>query len=144
MIELEDIVVSVKGKEYIVRRDRRYTETDEWAKLEDSRVVCGVSDYAQKELKDIVAVELPRVGRIVNKGEELGIIDSIKATSPYYAPLSGRIVEVNKKLESSPELINKDPYGEGWIFILEPTKLGEFDSLLTPEKYAEKIRESKK
>lgn len=139
-----DIIVSLKGKEYIVRRDRRYTETDEWAKLEDSRVVCGVSDYAQKELKDIVAVELPQVGRVVNKGEELGIIDSIKATSPYYAPLSGRIVEVNEKLESSPELINKDPYGEGWIFILEPIELSEYDSLLTPEKYAEKIRGSKK
>lgn len=141
---MNDILVKVRGKEYVVRKDRKYTETDEWALLEDRGVRCGITDYAQKELKDIVAVELPAVGKVVRKGEELGMIDSVKATSPYCAPVSGKIVEVNKQLEVSPELLNKDPYGAGWIVVIEPTDLSEYESLLTPEKYAEKIKEGKK
>lgn len=140
---MSDIVVKVKGKEYVVKTDRRYTETDEWAKLEGDLVVVGITDYAQKELKDIVAVELPHVGRVVKKGEEVGMIDSVKATSPYYAPVSGKIVEVNKELEGSPELLNKDPYGRGWIIKIEPLDPKEYESLLTPEKYAEKIEKAK-
>lgn len=139
-----DIVVRTKGKEYVVKADRRYTETDEWALLEGNRVRCGITDYAQKELKDIVAVELPVVGREVKKGEELGMIDSVKATSSYYAPISGKIVEVNKQLERSPELLNSDPYGVGWIFIIEPRDISEYNSLLSPEAYAEKIKSGKK
>ncbi|MEM4517192.1 MAG: glycine cleavage system protein GcvH [Desulfurococcaceae archaeon] len=141
---MSELVIKVKGKEYVIKTDRRYTETDEWAKLENDRIVCGISDYAQKELKDIVAVELPQVGRVVRKGEELGMIDSVKATSPYYAPVSGKIVEVNRNLETSPELINKDPYGEGWIFVILPDDPREYTSLLPPEKYAEKIQQGKK
>jgi len=140
---MSDIVVKAKGKEYVVKTDRRYTETDEWAKLEGGLVVVGITDYAQKELKDIVAVELPNVGRVVKKGEEVGMIDSVKATSPYYAPVSGKIVEVNKELEGSPELLNKDPYGRGWIIKIEPLDPKEYESLLTPEKYAEKIEKAK-
>jgi glycine cleavage system H protein len=140
---MSDIVVKAKGKEYVVKTDRRYTETDEWAKLEGGLVVVGITDYAQKELKDIVAVELPQVGRVVKKGEEVGMIDSVKATSPYYAPVSGKIVEVNKELEGSPELLNKDPYGRGWIIKIEPLDPKEYESLLTPEKYAEKIEKAK-
>lgn len=140
---MSDIVVKAKGKEYVVKTDRRYTETDEWAKLEGGLVVVGITDYAQKELKDIVAVELPQVGRVVKKGEEVGMIDSVKATSPYYAPVSGKIVEVNKELEGSPELLNKDPHGRGWIIKIEPLDPKEYESLLTPEKYAEKIEKAK-
>lgn len=140
---MSDIVVKVRGKEYIVKTDRRYTETDEWAKLEGKIAVCGVTDYAQKELKDIVAVELPQIGRVVKKGEEIGMIDSVKATSTYYAPVSGRIIEVNKELESKPELLNQDPYGKGWIFKVEITEPSEYESLLTPEAYAEKIQKGK-
>lgn len=141
---MSDIIVRVKGKEYLVKTDRKYTETDEWAKIENGYVRVGITDYAQRELKDIVAIELPEAGRLVSKKEELGMIDSVKATSAYYAPISGRIVQVNKSLESSPELINKDPYGEGWILLMEQLNPEEYESLLTPEKYAEKIRESKK
>lgn len=141
---MSTIVVKVKGKEYIVKTDRKYTETDEWALLEGGKVRCGITDYAQKELKDIVAIELPSIGKVIKKGEELGMIDSVKATSPYYAPVSGKVVEVNKQLETSPELINKDPYEAGWIVVIEPENVSEYESLLTPEKYAEKIRESKK
>jgi glycine cleavage system H protein len=138
----EDIVVELKSKKYIVRKDRRYTETDEWAKLEGSVAIVGLTDYAQKELKDIVSIELPEVGRKVRKGEELGVVDSIKASSSYYSPLTGEVVEVNEKLTGNPELVNKDPYGEGWVFKIRVENPGEYDSLLTPEKYAEKVKTS--
>jgi len=139
----EEIVVEVGRKKYIVKTDRRYTETDEWAKLEGNVVRVGITDYAQKELKDIVGIELPPIGKSVNKGEELGAIDSVKATSPYYAPVSGEIVEVNRALTEKPELINSDPYGEGWIVAIKPRDISEYEKLLTPEQYAEKIRTSK-
>lgn len=138
----EDIVVELKSKKYIVKKDRRYTETDEWAKLEGSMAIVGLTDYAQKELKDIVSIELPEVGRKVRKGEELGVVDSIKASSSYYSPLTGEVVEVNEKLTGNPELVNKDPYGEGWVFKIRVENPGEYDSLLTPEKYAEKVKTS--
>lgn len=141
---MSEMIIRIKGKEYIVKTDRRYSETDEWALLDNGRVRVGITDYAQKELKDIVAIELPQVGRPVRKGEEVGMIDSVKATSPYYAPVTGKIVEVNKQLESSPELINKDPYGKGWIIVIEPIDITEYETLLIPEKYAEKLREGKK
>ncbi|MCC6034055.1 MAG: glycine cleavage system protein GcvH [Desulfurococcaceae archaeon] len=135
------IEVKAKGKTYLVATDRRYTESDEWALLESSGVIrVGITDYAQKELKDIVAVELPEIGRIVKKGEEIGVIDSVKATSPYYAPISGKIISVNKELEKSPELLNKDPYGAGWIVVIEPTSINEYETLLKPEEYAEKLK----
>ncbi|MEM0326589.1 MAG: glycine cleavage system protein GcvH [Desulfurococcaceae archaeon] len=140
---MSEIVVEAKGKKYVVRVDRRYTETDEWALRENGRVRVGITDYAQKELKDVVAVELPEIGRIVKKGEEIGMIDSVKATSPYYAPISGKIVDVNRELEKSPELINRDPYGAGWIIVIEPSDPSEYEKLLTPEQYAEKIRTKK-
>ncbi|MEM4731870.1 MAG: glycine cleavage system protein GcvH [Desulfurococcaceae archaeon] len=140
---MSEIAVEAKGKKYVVRVDRRYTETDEWALRENGRVRVGITDYAQKELKDVVAVELPEIGRIVKKGEEIGMIDSVKATSPYYAPVSGRIVDVNRELEKSPELVNRDPYGAGWIIVIEPSDPSEYEKLLTPEQYAEKIRTKK-
>ncbi|MEM1803154.1 MAG: glycine cleavage system protein GcvH [Desulfurococcaceae archaeon] len=140
---MSEIAVEAKGKKYVVRVDRRYTETDEWALRENGRVRVGITDYAQKELKDVVAVELPEIGRIVKKGEEIGMIDSVKATSPYYAPISGKIVDVNRELEKSPELVNRDPYGAGWIIVIEPSDPSEYEKLLTPEQYAEKIRTKK-
>ncbi|MEM1695723.1 MAG: glycine cleavage system protein GcvH [Desulfurococcaceae archaeon] len=140
---MSEIAVEAKGKKYVVRVDRRYTETDEWALRENGRVRVGITDYAQKELKDVVAVELPEIGRIVKKGEEIGMIDSVKATTPYYAPVSGKIVDVNRELEKSPELVNRDPYGAGWIIVIEPSEPSEYEKLLTPEQYAEKIRTKK-
>ncbi|MEZ0394160.1 MAG: glycine cleavage system protein GcvH [Desulfurococcaceae archaeon] len=136
---MEDLTVEVRGKKYIVKGDRRYTDTDEWALLEAGRIKVGITDYAQKELKDIVAVELPQVGRQVKKGEELGSIDSVKATSSYYSPVAGKVVEVNRRLESEPELLNKDPYGDGWIFVIEPADVKEYESLMKPQEYADKI-----
>jgi len=138
----EDIIVELKAKKYIVKKDRRYTETDEWAILEGDVATVGLTDYAQKELKDIVSIELPEIGRKVKKGEEIGVVDSIKASSTYYSPLSGEIIEVNEELNGSPELVNKDPYGKGWVFKIRVDNPGEYDSLLTPEKYAEKVKTS--
>ncbi len=139
----EDIVVEIGKNKYVVKKDRRYTETDEWAKKENDLIRVGITDYAQKELKDIVGIELPDKGRTVNKGEELGAIDSVKASSPYYAPVSGEIVEVNETLMEKPELLNDDPYGEGWIIVIKPSNPEEYEQLLTPEQYAEKIKTSK-
>lgn len=140
---MAETTIELKGKKYVIKLDRRYTDTDEWALLENGRVRVGVTDYAQKELKDIVAVELPPVGKVVKKGDELGMLDSVKATSSYYAPVSGRVVEVNKQLEKTPELINKDPYGAGWLVVIEPLDPSEYQRLLTPEQYAEKVKSGK-
>lgn len=135
-----DMIVEIKAKKYLVKGDRRYSETDEWALLNGDVAIVGLTDYAQKELKDIVSIELPEVGRRVKKGEEIGIVDSIKASSSYYSPMSGEIIEVNEKLVSNPEFVNKDPYGEGWIFKLKVDNPSEYQSLLSPERYAEKLK----
>ncbi|MEM4528252.1 MAG: glycine cleavage system protein GcvH [Desulfurococcaceae archaeon] len=141
---MSEIIVEIGKRKYIVKADRKYTETDEWVLMEKSGAKIGITDYAQKELKDIVAIEMPELGRVVKKGEELGMIDSVKATSPYYAPISGKIVAVNKELETSPELLNKDPYGAGWILVIEPSDPSEYEELLTPEKYVELIKSRKR
>ncbi len=140
----EDIIVEIGRKKYVVKKDRRYTETDEWAmKRDDGRIVMGITDYAQKQLRDIVGVELPETGVKVSRGESLGVVESVKATSDYYAPISGEVVEVNEDLLEQPELLNIDPYGKGWIAVIEPSDPGEYDKLLTPEQYAEKIKSGK-
>ncbi len=130
----------VAGKKYLVRTDLRYTKTDEWAKKEDNKVREGITDYAQKELKDIVGVELPEVGAEVKKGEAIGALESVKATADLYATVSGKVVEVNERLLEEPELLNKDPYGEGWIVVIEMSDPKEYDELLTPEAYIEKCK----
>lgn len=137
----EEIIVEVKGRKYIIKTDRKYTETDEWAKLEGDKIIMGITDYAQKQLRDIVGVELPEIGTEVRKGDELGAVESVKATSDYYSPVSGEIVEVNERLYEEPELINKDPYGEGWLVVIKPHDPKEYDELLTPEQYAKKIKQ---
>ncbi len=137
----EDIVVEIGRNKYIIKTDRRYTETDEWAlKRSDGLIVMGITDYAQKQLRDIVGVELPDLGASVKRGEVIGAIESVKATSDYYAPVTGEVVEVNEKLLEQPELLNLDPYGEGWILVIKPSKPEEYDELLTPEQYVEKIK----
>ncbi len=131
----------IKVKEYIVLTDRMYTETDEWIKIDDDIAVIGITDYAQKKLKDIVGIELPEVGKSVEKGEVISVIESIKATADVYAPVSGEIVEVNEKLLDSPELMNNEPYGEGWIVKIKVKDKNELNKLLKPEEYAKKIEE---
>lgn len=96
-----------------------YTKDHEWAWFDGSRARVGITDHAQNELTDVVYVELPVVGKVVRQGEEIGVVESVKAASEIYAPIAGTVVEVNRTLEDKPELVNQQPYGDGWIAVLE-------------------------
>ena len=138
------IEVQIGNKKYIVMDDRKYTETDEWAKLEEgNRVRIGITDYAQKELRDIIGVELPEIDSEVSKGDVIATLESVKATGDVYSPISGKIVEINERLLDEPELLNIDPYGDGWIAVLEIRDPDEYDKLMTPEQYIEYLKERK-
>jgi glycine cleavage system H protein len=120
--------------------DRRYLESHEWAHREtDDRVRVGISDFAQDELGDVVFVELPAVGETVTAEQAFGVVESIKAVSDLYAPVSGEVVEVNEDLDTAPELVNEDPFGEGWLLAIEPSDPDEFDSLLSAAEYTDQI-----
>lgn len=119
--------------------DLRYTKDHEWSKLEGSKVRIGITDFAQGELTDIVYVELPKAGAALSKGKSFGVVESVKSTSELFAPLSGKVVEVNPALAKTPELVNKDPYGEGWMILVEPGDKKEFEGLLTPAQYREVV-----
>ncbi len=125
---------------YTVLADRLYTESDEWVKVEDGVAVVGITDYAQRKLRDIVGVELPEPGQRVSRGEAVAAIESVKAAADVYAPVGGEVVEVNERLYDEPELLNRDPYGEGWMFKIKVDDPSELEKLLKPEEYAEKIR----
>jgi len=120
----------------------RYVATHEWARLEeDGTVTVGISDHAQNALGDVVYVELPEEGQQVSAGEEAGVVESVKAASDIYAPVTGVVVAVNEALEDEPEKVNQDPYGEGWFFKLEPDDVGELEELLDAEAYQEVCEE---
>ena len=122
-----------------VRKDLKYTKEHEWIKIKDDIAVVGITDHAQAELTDIVFVELPEAGKDVKKGEELCVVESVKSVSEIYAPLSGKIVKVNSKLDDSPEIINENPYDDGWLVELEITDKSEVDSLIDAETYKKTI-----
>ena len=117
----------------------QYTKDHEWIKVEGKRVIVGITDHAQHELTDIVFVELPKVGRTLKAREVLGVVESVKSASEIYAPISGKVVDANKALENAPETINQDPYGKGWIAVIEPADAGELKGLLTPAAYKKEI-----
>ncbi len=119
--------------------DLLYTEEHEWVRAEGDVVTVGITDYAQGELGDIVFVELPEVGSQTRQMEPFGSIEAVKAVSDLYAPVSGEVVEVNKKLEDSPEVINQDPYGEGWMIKVRTSDPKELDNLLSAEDYRKLI-----
>lgn len=127
--------------EYKVKEGLYYTKDHEWVQvLEDGTVLVGISDYAQKELGDLAYVELPEVGKEVGKGDVLCELESVKAVTEVYAPVSGEVIEVNEALEDSPELLNEDPY-ENWIAKLKPTNLEEeLKELMDAEAYAEYLK----
>jgi len=122
-----------------VRDDLRYTETHEWLKVKDDKAVVGITDHAQSELTDIVFVELPEVGKEVARGEELCVVESVKSVTEIYAPVSGKIVNVNKKLEDTPEIINENPYDDGWLVELEIKDKSEIGNLLDAKSYEKMI-----
>jgi glycine cleavage system H protein len=129
--------------DYDIPEDRRYSQEDEWARLEDERITVGVTDYAQQQLGDIVFVELPAVGTAVEKGEPFGVIESVKAVSDLYAPVSGQVVEVNADLGEHPEHVNEDCYGDGWMLTIEVEDTSEFDSLLDAAGYRKHVADRK-
>jgi glycine cleavage system H protein len=114
--------------------DRRYTKEHEWARLEGDRVVVGITDYAQDQLGDVVFVGLPDTGAEVHAGEPLGEVESTKSVADVYSPVSGTVVEKNAEVEQTPELINSDPYGQGWMVVIRPSDEGIHD-LLSADDY---------
>ena len=119
----------------------RYLKSHEWARQEEDEIIVGISDHAQEQLGDIVYVELPEVGDEVAQGEAFGSVESVKAASDIYAPMSGVVTAVNEELEDAPELVNQDPYGKGWMIKIEPSDPEEWDALLTPEAYEKVVEE---
>ena len=122
-------------------KDLKYTKDHEWVRIEGNRAVIGITDVAQSLMGDVVFVELPEVGAEYGVGDSMSSIESVKAVSDVYAPISGKVVEVNTELESSPDLINKDAFGEGWIMIVEISDAGELDNLLSVEEYEQLLVE---
>lgn len=111
-----------------------YRDTHEWVNVEDLATV-GISEFAQQQLGDITYVELPEVGEEVTQNEEVAVVESVKAASDIYSPVSGKVVEVNEALEDSPDLVNSDPYGEGWLIKVELLDESELDALMKPDQY---------
>ncbi|AZH26461.1 glycine cleavage system protein GcvH [Haloplanus aerogenes] len=122
-----------------VPTDRRYLESHEWTTTDGDSVRIGITDFAQDELGDVVFVELPAEGDDVTKEGEFGVVESIKAVSDLVSPVSGTVLAVNEDLFDAPELVNEDPYGEGWMIEIEPSSESEFDDLLSADEYREQI-----
>jgi glycine cleavage system H protein len=120
-----------------IPNDLRYTLEHEWIRTEDNKGIIGITAFAQDQLGDIVFVDLPSVGTQITKEETFGVVESVKTVSDLYAPASGTVVAVNKNLEATPELINSDPFKEGWLIEIEVSNQEELDKLLTPEQYSE-------
>jgi glycine cleavage system H protein len=123
--------------------DLKYTKEHEWARMSDGRITVGITDYAQDALGEVVFLELPEVDTEVSKEDTFGVIESVKAANDLFAPVSGRVAEVNSTVVDSPEMVNTDPYGEGWLIAVEPSDLAELDELMTAKEYAEYVRSQK-
>ena len=121
--------------DYDIPEDCRYTKEDEWVREDGDHRVVGVTDYAQQQLGDVVFLEIPPTGTAINAGEPFGVIESVKAVSDLYAPLTGEVVAANAALEESPELVNESCYEDGWILKINPGDPGELDTLLSPSAY---------
>jgi glycine cleavage system H protein len=122
-----------------VPADLRYAKTHEWIRSDGDTVTVGITDHAQSELTDIVYAEPPKVGASVTAGATAAVVESVKAASDIYSPISGTVTEVNEDLQANPALLNTDPFGAGWIYKMTPTEPAEIESLLTPEAYSAQI-----
>lgn len=116
-----------------------YSEEHEWVKKEDGRLRVGVTDFAQSELGDIVFVELPEVGDELEAGEPFGSVESVKTVSELYAPVTGKVVEINENLDDSPEFVNESPYEKAWMIVVEPSNESELDDLMSPVQYSDMV-----
>lgn len=118
-----------------IPKNLKYTEDHEWIRVEGKEAFVGVTDFAQGELGDVVFIEIETTGESLGKGEAFGTIEAVKTVSDLFMPVSGKVEEVNPELENNPEIVNKDPYGKGWMIKITPSDLSELDSLLSPEEY---------
>tara|TARA_Y100001968_G_C19330326_1_gene703969 strand:- start:628 stop:1005 length:378 start_codon:yes stop_codon:yes gene_type:complete len=116
-----------------------YTKEHEWANFKDNEVIIGITDYAQSQLGDIIFIEFPEIGDQINAGDSFGEVEAVKTVSELYAPVTGTILEVNENLEDSADLVNSDPYGDGWLIKIKPTNLNEKDDLMKSAAYKELI-----
>lgn len=122
--------------------DLRYTESHEWVRAEDDGILqVGITDHAQSQLGDLVFVELPEVGDGVKAGDACAVVESVKAASDVYSPVSGEVTAVNESLQDSPELVNQDAYGDGWLFAIKPEDEGEMENLLDAEAYGDSLED---
>ena len=112
-----------------------YTESHEWVKHEGNQATVGITDFAQKQLKDIVFVEMPDLGTVFKKGDSMGVVESVKTVADIYAPVSGKVIETNKALKDHPQFVNEDPYGKGWILKMEIQDSGELKDFLSAKDY---------
>lgn len=124
-----------------IPKDLKYTEDHEWLRVEGDTGIVGITDYAQKELGDIVYVEVETVGEKLSQNDTLGSVEAVKTVADIYIPVDGEVLEKNEALDDTPELINTDPYGDGWIAKIKISDSSQIDGLLTPEQYAEKLGE---
>lgn len=122
-------------------KELRYSEEHEWVKTEGTLVRVGITDFAQSELGDIVFVELPEVGATVQVNEPFGSVESVKTVSELYAPISGKVVEVNEDLNDNPEFVNESPYEKAWMIVIEPSDASEADKLMNAEEYENMVNE---
>ena len=126
---------------YEIPDDLYYTREDEWARVERNRVTIGITDYAQQQLGDIVFVELPELGRTLDRGEPFGVVESVKAVADLFAPLTGEVVEVNTGLGEAPDGVNADCYGDGWLVVVQLSDPAELEQLLSPGDYAQHVKD---
>jgi glycine cleavage system H protein len=122
-----------------IPEDLKYTKDHEWARIDDDIATIGITDFAQSELGDIVYIDLPEIGITTEQSQAFGTIEAVKAVSDIFSPLTGEVVEVNKKISDSPEIVNKDPYGEGWLIKIKFSKTSELNNLLNKSQYEELI-----
>ncbi len=122
--------------------DLRYTREHEWARRKGKNVVVGITEYAQDQLGDVVYLELPDVGDEVKKGDSFGVVESTKAVSELFSPVTGKVVEVNDPLKDSPETVNEDPYEEGWMVVIEPSDPAELEALMDTKAYQAFLEEA--
>jgi glycine cleavage system H protein len=122
-------------------QDLRYSSEHEWARVEDGRIRVGITKFAADRLSDVVFIELPAPGASVTSMQPFGVVESVKAVSDLYAPVSGTVVEVNTSLTETPEVVNTDPYGSGWMIVVDPKDLREFEQLMSREQYLTAIGE---
>ena len=124
-----------------IPKELKYSKTHEWARREGNRILVGITDYAQKEISDVVFVETPKVGQEVLQGKPVAVVESVKAAFDIYAPVSGKVLQVNRTLETTPGDVNEECYGKGWFFEIEMSQDGDWNQLLSPDQYADHLKQ---